>query len=206
METQTQARMPELLQVALFASFIIILAFTPFLEYIPLRFTHMAIIHLPVIIGSLMLGPKKGAFLGLVFGFTSFIGATVNPEANSFIFTPLGQSGELYSGIQNMIACFLPRLLVGIVPYYVYLGMSCITEKQMLSLGMAGLLGTLVNTALVSDLVHKLIHNISTAASELSLESLHRFLLTVPKSNGIWESVITALLVSLICRILWKAK
>ena len=68
-----------MVQVALFAALIIILAFTPFLGYIPLGFTRATIIHIPVIIGSLMLGPKKGAFLGFVFGMTSFINNTMNP-------------------------------------------------------------------------------------------------------------------------------
>lgn len=64
------ARKPRTLgmvQVALFAALIIILAFTPFLGYIPLGFTRATIIHIPVIIGCLLLGPKKGALLGFVF-------------------------------------------------------------------------------------------------------------------------------------------
>lgn len=77
-----------MVQTALFAALIIILAFTPFLGYIPLGFTRATIIHIPVIIGSLMLGPKNGAFLGFVFGMTSLINNTVNPTATSFVFTP----------------------------------------------------------------------------------------------------------------------
>lgn len=65
-----------LVQVALFAALVIILAFTPFLGYIPLGFTRATIIHIPVIIGSILLGPKKGAVLGGVFGLTSFINNT----------------------------------------------------------------------------------------------------------------------------------
>ena len=42
-----------LVQVALFAALIIIMAFTPFLGYIPLGFTRATIIHIPVVIGAL---------------------------------------------------------------------------------------------------------------------------------------------------------
>ena len=45
-------------------------AFTPF-GYIPLGFMNATIIHVPVIIGAIILGPKYGGFLGLVFGITS---------------------------------------------------------------------------------------------------------------------------------------
>ena len=67
-----------MVQVALFAALIIIMAFTPFLGYIPLGFTRATIIHVPVIIGSILLGPKKGAVLGGIFGLTSFINNTMN--------------------------------------------------------------------------------------------------------------------------------
>ena len=84
-----------LTQVALFAALIFLMAFTPFLGYIPLGFTRATIIHIPVIIGSLVLGPGKGAFLGGVFGLTSFLNNTFNPTATSFVFSPFYSLGEV---------------------------------------------------------------------------------------------------------------
>lgn len=69
-------------QVALFMALIVLMAFTPFLGYIPLGFTRATIIHIPVIIGALLLGPKKGALLGFTFGLTSFINNTMNPTVD----------------------------------------------------------------------------------------------------------------------------
>ena len=67
-----------MVQVALFAALIIIMSVTPMLGYIPLGFTRATIIHVPVILGSILLGPKKGALLGGIFGLTSFINNTIN--------------------------------------------------------------------------------------------------------------------------------
>ena len=67
----------ELVLTALFAAIIIIMAFTP-LGYIPLVVINATIIHIPVILGSLFCGPKKGGFLGFIFGLTSFIKNTVS--------------------------------------------------------------------------------------------------------------------------------
>lgn len=52
----------ELVLTGLFTAIIIIMAFTP-LGYIPLVVINATIIHIPVILGSLFCGPKKGAFL-----------------------------------------------------------------------------------------------------------------------------------------------
>ena len=53
-----------LVLAAVFMAIIIIMAFTPF-GYIPLGFMNATIIHVPVIIGAIILGPKYGGFLGL---------------------------------------------------------------------------------------------------------------------------------------------
>ena len=113
----------ELVLTALFTAIIVIMAFTP-LGYIPLVVINATIIHIPVILGALFLGPKKGAFLGFVFGFTSFINNTfkaVTPSA--FVFSPvLAVNVVGVSGIfKSLYICFVPRILVGVVPYYVYL-------------------------------------------------------------------------------------
>ena len=56
-----------MVQTAIFGAIIVIMAFTPFLGYIPLGFTRATIIHIPVILASLLLGPKKGAGPGISF-------------------------------------------------------------------------------------------------------------------------------------------
>ena len=113
----------ELVLTALFTAIIVIMAFTP-LGYIPLVVINATIIHIPVILGALFLGPKKGAFLGFVFGFTSFINNTFKAvTASAFVFSPvLAYNVVGVSGIfKSLYICFVPRILVGIVPYYVYI-------------------------------------------------------------------------------------
>lgn len=77
----------ELVLTALFAAIIIIMAFTP-LGYIPLVVINATIIHIPVILGALFCGPKKGGFLGFIFGLTSFIKNTVMPTSLSALYFP----------------------------------------------------------------------------------------------------------------------
>ena len=75
--TGSSVRTRHMVQTAIFGVIIVIMAFTPFLGYIPLGFTRATIIHIPVILASLLMGPKTGALLGLLFGLTSFITNTL---------------------------------------------------------------------------------------------------------------------------------
>ena len=113
----------ELVLTALFTAIIVIMAFTP-LGYIPLVVINATIIHIPVILGALFLGSKKGAFLGFVFGLTSFINNTFKAAtASAFVFSPvLAYNVVGVSGIfKSLYICFVPRILVGVVPYFVYI-------------------------------------------------------------------------------------
>lgn len=113
----------ELVLTALFTAIIVIMAFTP-LGYIPLVVINATVIHIPVILGALFLGPKKGAFLGFVFGLTSFINNTFKAAtASAFVFSPVLAADVIgISGVfKSMYICFVPRILVGIIPYFIYL-------------------------------------------------------------------------------------
>ena len=96
---------------AVIAAIIILMAFTP-VGYINLVVIKATLIHVPVIIGSVVLGPKKGAFLGFIFGLTSLINNTFNPSLLSFAFSPFYSGGNLWS----IVICFVPRILTGVVP------------------------------------------------------------------------------------------
>ncbi|MEG1426324.1 MAG: ECF transporter S component, partial [Oscillospiraceae bacterium] len=131
-----------LAQLALFGAIVIVLAFTPFIGYIPLGITKATIIHIPVIIGSILLGPKKGATLGALFGMTSLISNTISPTLASFTFSPFYSGGNFWS----LVVCFVPRILVGVVPYFVYKGIKKLQKNadagEVLPLALAGLAGS----------------------------------------------------------------
>ena len=71
--------MQELVLTALFAAIILLMAFTP-LGLIDLPLIKATILHVPVIIGSVVLGPKRGAGLGALFGLVSLWKNTMAPS------------------------------------------------------------------------------------------------------------------------------
>lgn len=159
----------ELVLTGLFTAIIIIMAFTP-LGYIPLVVINATIIHIPVILGSLFCGPKKGAFLGFVFGFTSCLKATiVGGTLSSFVFSPvLAASLVGTSGIfKSLFIAFVPRILVGVIPYFVYIGI-----KKVLASEKKNLWGTVLNVLMSAFLAFgvyaflgKMSESLSQAAS-----------------------------------------
>ena len=181
------------------------------LGYIPLGFTRATIIHIPVIIASLLMGPKKGGVLGFVFGLTSFINNTINPTATSFVFTPFYSVGEISGGIWSVIICFVPRILVGVVPYFVYkLVLRFVSEdtrkKGVSSVGLvlAGVSGALVNTLLVMNLIFVFYGDAYIKASGEAAALGYTFILSVIGINGVPEAIVAGILTLCIGKVLLK--
>ena len=80
-----------MVSVALMAAIVILLANTP-LGMIQLPIIKATTVHIPVIIGAVLLGPLAGAILGGVFGVCSMISNTVAPTLLSFAFSPLANT------------------------------------------------------------------------------------------------------------------
>ena len=76
-----------LVSVALMAAIVILLANTP-LGMIQLPIIKATTVHIPVIIGAILLGPSAGAILGAIFGICSLISNTTAPTLLSFAFSP----------------------------------------------------------------------------------------------------------------------
>ncbi|MBO6129354.1 MAG: ECF transporter S component [Pseudobutyrivibrio sp.] len=133
MQSNKNSWVYELILTALFAAIVIVMAVTP-LGFIPLVVINATTIHIPVIIGSIFLGPKKGAFLGFVFGFTSFLKSTLAPASMSaFVFSPViavstlspeGAAATVAVVLKSLFIAFVPRILIGVVPYFVYVGIK----------------------------------------------------------------------------------
>lgn len=164
-KNNAQFKTNELVLTGLFTAIIIIMAFTP-LGYIPLVVINATIIHIPVILGSLFCGPKKGAFLGFVFGFTSCLKATiVGGTLSSFVFSPvLAASLVGTSGIfKSLFIAFVPRILVGVIPYFVYIGI-----KKVLASEKKNLWGTVLNVLMSAFLAFGLYAFLGKMSESLS--------------------------------------
>ena len=193
----------ELTRLAIILAIQLILAFTPFIGYIPLGFTRATIVHIPVIIGALILGPRCGAFLGFVFGLTSLYTNTVNPTITSFVFTPFYTlDGATMGNWLSLVICFVPRILVGVVPYYV----RKLTKKlpDVVSLAFAGLCGSLTNTILVMNLIYLLFRESYAQASGKAVETLYAAISSVIVVNGVPEAIVASVLTFAICKALTR--
>lgn len=208
MNSQSRFSTLGLVQTALFGAIILLLAFTPFLGYIPLGFTRATIIHIPVILGSILLGPQKGAVLGFVFGLTSLINNTINPTATSFVFSPFYELGEIHGGIGSLIIVFIPRILTGVVPYYVYrfAAKRLNFKNRLLPLGLAGVSGALTNTLLVMNLIWFFFRDAYAQANNVAAEAVYLFILSIIGINGVPEAIVAAVITALVGQVLLKSK
>lgn len=205
---QNKQKIREMVLTSLFAAIIIIMAFTP-LGYIPLGIINATIIQIPVIIGALFCGPRKGAFLGFLFGFTSFLKNTITPATlSAFVFSPVlasnmfGTKGVLFS----TFICFVPRVLVGVIPYFVYKGMKKCCKWKTLNFAIAGVVGAFTNTCLVMGSIYVLYKDAYAAAQGIEPSAVLGLISGIIGFNGVIEAVLSGVLVSALGIVLIKIK
>jgi uncharacterized membrane protein len=148
-QTQSQPLLGNALQVTtrdlavagVFGALAIVLSFTP-LGLIPVPNISGAAtsLHLPAILAGIVGGPIVGGLVGLVLAISSWI-------SYSGTFIALAGNNVLVA----LLAAFLPRILIGVVAYYVY---RALRRLPTLAAGLAGLAGTLTNSTGVLGLLY----------------------------------------------------
>lgn len=155
MYTKKKFDIRTLVLMGLFTGIIVLLGTTPF-GIIPITPAGLTTIHIPVIVGALLLGPKYGALLGFVFGTVSLLTATFQPYVIAFAFSPFAPGISGYTGNPlALVVCYLPRILIGIVTPLVFRLLSGLFKNRgrVFAYGGAALAGTLTNTLLVLTLI-----------------------------------------------------
>lgn len=199
----------EMVLTGLFTALLFLLGFTP-LGLIDLPIIKATILHVPVIIGSVLLGPWRGAFLGGVFGTISLWKNTMAPSLLSFAFSPLVPlPGESHGSPWAIVICFLPRVLVGVLPWFVAKLFESIPAGKpfVRSAGwiVAGALGSAVNTALVMGLMGLTLGGSFAAAQGIGGDAVWGAILAIVLANGVPEAIAAAVLTPVIVLALDKA-
>lgn len=191
----------DLVEMALFTAIIVILAFTP-LGYIPLGIITPTTVHIPVIIAGVVLGWKKGAFAGFIFGLTSFLRASfLAPAVMSFLFSPFYPGGNFWS----LVICFIPRILIGICAYFVFAGLMKVIKKRSVSIAVAGFVGSMVNTVLVMGMAYLFFAQEYAEAAKVNITAVKAAIMAVVIGNGIPEAIVAGLISTAVCSALFVA-
>lgn len=196
--------MQDTILLCLFIAIILVLAFTP-LGMIQLPLIKATILHVPVIIGSVLFGPKKGAVLGFLFGLCSFVSNTFTPTALSFAFSPLIPAPGTDSGSWwALVVCFIPRILVGILPWYVFQLLRLPFKKEnyqlrTIQLIITGAVGAFINTAFVMGLIFVLFRDAYAALKGVGVDAVLGLIMGVVAANGVPEAIAAAVLTGAVC-------
>lgn len=178
-------------KVSIFFAIMLVIHFISTLVFniwpVPIKPT---LVHIPVIIASIIYGPQIGSILGLLMGIISVITNTVILLPTSYLFSPFVDHGNIYS----LIIAIVPRVLIGVVPYFVY---KILSNRVVLVL--SGLLGSLTNTVFV-------LGGIFIFFSSVFGGNIKALLAGVVSTNAIAEMVISAIVVTAIIPSLSKLK
>ncbi|MEG0755486.1 MAG: ECF transporter S component [Oscillospiraceae bacterium] len=194
----------DLVILSIFIAIIFLLAFTP-IGLIDLPLIKATILHVPVIIGAILLGPKKGAFLGFIFGLTSLLKNTMVPSALSFAFSPfIPVPGLDHGSLWALVICFVPRILVGITPWAIYRLANLFSQRgktplQAAGMAAAGAVGAFTNTILVMGLIFLVFQNAYAAMRGIPVDAVLGVILGIVGANGIPEAVVAAVLTPTVC-------
>ena len=179
----------------------LILTFTP-LGLIPLGFMNATTLHIPVIIGAIFLGPIGGGILGASFGILSVITNTIRPNITSFVFSPFITICNTSGNFASLIIAIVPRILIGVVAYYVYKLVA--SKNKTIAYSLAAVAGSMTNTILVMGGIYIFFGQAYAAAKGLAFEALFGIILGIVGMNGVPEAIVAAIIVATICKVLSK--
>ncbi|MCK9536246.1 MAG: ECF transporter S component [Bacilli bacterium] len=190
MNNKKTARNREIFNLVFASALIaIIIVLTVFAGYINFGFVQITIIHIPVIIGAIILGKRYGLILGLVFGLGAMIRSFVEVLPQNVIFT-------------NPLLSVLPRMFFGYITAVLYQFLRTKIKKESLAVTFTMILATTIHTVVVVPLLYVIAKtgfyfyaaDMHEAVLELIGPRFFPFLLVVIINNSLWEIAAAAVI------------
>lgn len=190
--------------VAMFVALQLVLQLTG-IGMIPLPLINATTLHIPVIVGAVLLGPLAGAVLGGTFGLCSMWTATTAPNVLSFAFSPVlaaETSGLAGAGKAVWIALGC-RILIGVVSGWLWIALRALKVRDFAALPIVGAAGALTNTGLVMGSIYFLLSPEFAAAKNVGMEAVLGIVMGIVATSGVAEAVAAAVLVTAVCKALF---
>jgi uncharacterized membrane protein len=136
--TRMSGKILKLVQLSILTALLIVMSVTP-LGYLRVGTISITFLMIPVVTGAIVIGPAGGAFLGLVFGLTSFVQCVAGTD-------PFGALTWAVSPVGAFLVCIPTRVLAGFLPGLL---VKALKDKiRPVTFTIAALMGSLLNTIL----------------------------------------------------------
>lgn len=192
-----------LTSVALMAAIVILLANTP-LGMIQLPIIKATTVHIPVILGAILLGPAAGAVLGAVFGICSMISNTMAPTLLSFAFSPFMSMTGLMGAVKAIWISVGCRIMIGVVAGWVWIILKKLNVNHLAALPLTGFIGSMVNTVFVMGSIYLMLAREYAQVKSVAVDAVWGLVMGTVTASGIPEAIAAAILVTLIGKVLLK--
>lgn len=192
-----------LTSVALMAAIVILLANTP-LGMIQLPVIKATTVHIPVILGAIVLGPMAGAILGGVFGICSMISNTMAPTLLSFAFSPFMSMTGLGGAVKAVWISVGCRIMIGVITGWLWILLKKCRVNPVAALPVTGFIGSMVNTVFVMGSIYVLLAKEYASVKSVAVDAVWGLIIGTVTASGVPEAIAAAILVAVIGKVLLK--
>lgn len=166
--------------------------------FIPLPVIKATTMHIPVILGAVLLGPAAGGVLGAVFGLCSIWVNTTTPGLLSFAFSPFMSTEGLSGVLKSLWIALGCRILLGVIAGWLWRLMKKITKQDYIALPVTAAVATICHTLLVMGSIYVLLAQQYAQAKNVAITAVFGLVMGTVTASGIPEAIAAAVLVTVI--------
>ena len=183
--------------LAMFCGILLVMGATG-VGFIPLPVIKATTMHIPVILGAILLGPAAGAVLGGVFGLCSIWANTTSPGLLAFAFSPFMTTEGLPGVLKSLWIALGCRILLGVIAGWLWKGMKRVLMQDYLALPVTAAISTICHTILVMGSIYLLLAQQYAQAKNVAITAVFGLVMGTVTASGIPEAIIAAVLVTVI--------
>lgn len=184
-----------LVSLAMMCAVLLVLGMTG-IGFIQLPVIKATTMHIPVILGAILLGPGAGAVLGGVFGLCSIWANTTAPGLLSFAFSPFMTTEGLPGVLKSLWIALVCRILLGLLAGWFWKLFKKVLKKDYVALPVTAALASVCHTILVMGSIYVLLAQQYADAKNVAASAVFDLVLGTIVASGIPEAIAAAILVT----------
>lgn len=172
--------------------------------FIPLPVIKATTMHIPVILGAILLGPSAGAVLGAVFGLCSIWANTTAPGLLAFAFSPFMSTDGAVGAVKSLWIALGCRIVFGLIAGWLWKLLKKLGATDYFALPVTAAVATVCHTLLVMGSIYLLLAQQYANAKNVGITAVFGLILGTVTASGIPEAIAAAILVTVLGKALLK--